>query len=347
MGYRINLLAGTIVSSLIAAVSCVAPAMAQEVTLKLHQFLPQAANVPKLVLDVWADKVAKDSGGRIKIEHYAAMSLGGKPGELYDQTKDGVVDLAWTVNGFTPGRFPHAEVFELPFMMTNAEATSRAYWDVYEKYMKDADYKDVKILATWVHGPGMMHTNRPIATMDDMKGMKFRTPSRMAGMLLEQLGASPIGMPVTAIPESLSKGVIDGAVIPWEVTTSLKVPELVKNHTEFADGFSFYTVTFTLVMNKARYESLPDDLKKVIDDNSGVELSAFAGKTQAGADGPARELAVKAGNNIITVSAEDAAKWRETAQPVYDRWASEMDAKGIDGKAMIAEAQALIAKYSK
>ena len=329
------------------ALTAATGAMAQEVTLKLHQFLPAQANVPKLILDEWIARVEKDAGGKLEIEHYPAMQLGGKPPELMDQVMDGVVDLAWTVNGFTPGRFPRTEVFELPFMMTNAEAVSKAYWDLFEKEMKDTDYKDVHVIGTWVHGPGVMHTNKPVATMDDLNGMKFRAPSRVATQLLEQLGATAIGMPVTAIPESLSKGVIDGAVIPWEVTASLKVPELVKNHTEFADGYAFYTVTFTLSMNKAKYESLPEDIRKAIDANSGREFSAFAGKTMAGADGPSRELAVKAGNNIITISAEDSGKWKAAAQPVYDQWAADMDGRGIDGKAFIAEAEALIRKYTE
>lgn len=107
-------------------------AFAQDVTLKLHQFLPAQANVPKYVLDVWADKVEKESGGRIKIERYPSMQLGGKPPELIDQVIDGVADIVWTVSGYTPGRFPTTEVFELPFMMTNAEAASHAYWDMFD-----------------------------------------------------------------------------------------------------------------------------------------------------------------------------------------------------------------------
>ena len=322
-----------------------ATAFAQEVTLKLHQFLPAQANVPVQVLDVWADKVEASSGGRIKIERYPSMQLGGKPPELMDQAIDGVVDIVWTVGGYTPGRYPRTEVFELPFMMTNAEAVSRAYWEMFEKDMKDNEFENVHILATWVHGPGMIHTNKPVKLPEDFQGMKIRGGSRSVNWLLEALGATPVGMPVPAVSEGLSKGVIDGTTIPWEVTTSLKVPELVKNHTEFT-GKALYTLTFVLAMNKARYESLPDDLKKVIDDNSGMELSAFAGKTQEAADGPARDIAVKLGNNIVTLSAEETAKWREAAQPVYEKWAADMDTKGYDGKALISEAEALIKKYT-
>src|SRR5690606_35158063 len=203
----------------------------------------------------------------------------------------GVADIIWTVNGYTPGRFPRSEVFELPFMMTNAEATSRAYWDLFEKEMKDTEFADVHIIGTWVHGPGVIHSSKPVRTTADLAGLKVRAPTRVITGMLEQLGATAVGMPVPAVPEALSKGVIDGCVIPWEVTPSLKVSELVRNHTEFGGDHAIYTTAFVLAMNKARYESLPDDLKKVIDDNSGQEFSAFAGRTQAEWDAPGRKIA--------------------------------------------------------
>ena len=153
-------------------------------------------------------------------------------------------------------------------------------------------------------------------------------------------------MPVPAIPEGLSKGVIDGATIPWEVTPALKVPELVSNHTEF-EGNALYVLTFVLAMNKDKYESLPDDLKKVVDENSGLEFSIFAGGTQADADGPARQTAVDMGNNILPVSEEEAQVWREAAQPIYDEWIAEMKEKGIDGQALIDEARQLMADHDK
>lgn len=341
MGYA----AGVAIAALSAGFTATTAA-AQEVTLKLHQFLPAQANVPKLILDVWAANVERDSGGRIKVDSYPSMQLGGRPPELMDQAIDGVADIIWTVVGYTPGRFPSTEVFELPFMMTDARAVSRAYWEMFEKHWKDTEFQDVHILGTWVHGPGMIHTKEPVVSAADLQGMKIRGGSRSVNALLTKLGATPVGMPVPAVSEALSKGVIDGTTIPWEVTSALKVPELVSNHTEFS-GAALYTLTFVLAMNKEKYESLPDDLKKVIDDNSGLEFSVFAGGTQADADGPSRQIAVDMGNNIITLDAAQTQEWRDLAQPIYDEWIADMDSKGKDGQALIDEARALIAKYSQ
>ena len=162
--------------------------------------------------------------------------------------------------------------------------------------------------------------------------------------LLDKMGSTPVGMPVPAIPEAVSKGVIDGTTIPWEVTAALKIPELVENHTEF-EGNALYTLTFVLAMNKNRYADLPADLQKVIDENSGLEFSIFAGGTMAEADGPARALASDAGNNIVTVSGADLDAWTAISQSVVDDWVADMESKGIDGQALIDEARALMDAY--
>lgn len=332
-------------AAVMVAAAMATSAFAADVELKMHQFLPQQANVPKLILDVWAEKVETSSGGKIDIQHFPSMQLGGKPPELMDQAIDGVADIVWTVVGYTPGRFPSTEVFELPFMMTDAGAASRAYWQMFEKHMQE-EFKDVKILGTWVHGPGLIHSKNPITSVEDLQGVKVRGGGRMVTSLFEKFGATSVGMPVPAVPEALSKGVIDATTIPWEVTGALKVPELVQNHTEF-EGKALYTLTFVLAMNKARYESLPDDLKKAIDENSGEEFSVFAGTTMAEADAPSRAAAVAAGNNIITVSGDAVAAWEAAAKPVYDEWLADMKSKGIDGDALLSEARELIAKYSQ
>ncbi len=332
-------------AAVMAAGFSAGPAAAQEVTLTLHQFLPPQATVPKQILDVWADNVEEASEGRIKIDRFPSMQLGGRPPELMDQAIDGVADIVWTVVGYTPGRFPRTEVFELPFMMTNARAASRAYWEMFDTHMRDADFKDVEILGAWVHGPGIIHANKEVRVPADMEGLKVRGGSRLVNSLLEKVGAEPVGMPVPAVPEGLSKGVIDGTTIPWEVTTALKIPELVGNHTEF-EGNALYVLTFVLAMNKDRYDSLPADLQKVIDDNSGVEFSVFAGGVMEDNDAPARKIAADRGNNIVTISEADAAAWREVSDPIYAEWIADMSEKGIDGQALIDEARMLIDKYT-
>lgn len=321
-------------------------AYAQDVTLRLHQFLPPQANVPKNIIEPWIAQVEEASGGRIKIDHFPAMQLGGKPPELIGQAIDGVADIVWTVSGYTPGRFPHTEVFELPFMMTNAEATSRAYWDMAQKYMVDGEFSDFHLLGAWVHGTGLIHSADPIETPDDLSGVKLRAPTRVTNMMFSSMGATPVGMPVPAVPEGLSKGVIDATVIPWEVTGALKVPELVTNHLEFGDA-SLYTTTFLFAMNKDAYNAMPDDLKKILDDNSGAEFSAFAGKQMQLDDGPARELALDLGNTVTTLTPEQVEAWRTAAAPTVDAWIEGVSGQGLDGAALIEEAKALIASYSE
>ena len=314
-------------------------AMAQDVTLRLHHFLPTQANVPRLVLDVWADRVEAESEDRIKIDRFPAMQLGGRPSDLLDRAIDGVDDIVWTVVGYTPGRFPSTEVFELPFMVEDPRAASCAYWTMFEEGMADGEFKDIKVLGTWVHGPGMLHTANPVETPADLQGMKIRGGSRVGNNLLTAAGATPVGMPVPAVAEALSRGVIDGATLPWEVTSVLKVPEIVENHTEF-EGNALYTLTFVLAMNRAKYEVLSDADKAVIDGASGMKFSVFAGGTQADADGPAREVALENGNNIITVT--DTSVWQSLAEPVYDAWIADLQGKGIDGQALIDRAQTLM-----
>lgn len=328
----------------LGSLSTIGTASAAEVTLRLHQFLPPQANVPKHILEPWMNTIEIKSDGRIEIEHFPAMQLGGSPPELFDQAADGIADVVWTVVGYTPGRFPSTEVFELPFMVEDARAASYAYWTMYERHMQD-EFADVKILGAWVHGPGMFHTKKPVTKPSDLRGMKIRGGSRLVNKLLETTGAEPIGMPVPAVPEALSKGVIDGTTIPWEVTTALKIPELVKNHTGF-EGNALYTLTFILAMNNDTYDSLPDDLKSVIDENSGLAFSVFAGGVMQEYDAPAREIAEKAGNSIVTISEEDAEEWKEVVQPIYADWIADMDKKGIDGQAMINEAHELMSFYS-
>jgi TRAP-type transport system periplasmic protein len=335
-----------------AAVALGAPALSSfaqaQVTLKFHTFMAPQSNVWLNMHKAWMDKVEKESNGRIKFEAYPAMQLGGTPAQLYDQAKDGVVDITWTLPGTTTGRFPRIEVFELPFMMTNAEATSRAYWE-YVQTMAPDEFKDVQLLALQVHGPGVIHTvDKPVKSVDDLKGLKLRGPTRQVTKLLASLGATPVGMPLPSIPDALSKGTINGAVIPWEVVPSVKVQELTKFHAEFDPaGGSLYTTAFVMSMNKAKYNSLPPDLKKVIDNNSGINTSGWLGKTQQAGDAAGRKTATDRGNQVFTVSVTESQNFRRKSRAIELEWVEDMNKRGFDGRKLLDTAKALIEKHTK
>jgi TRAP-type transport system periplasmic protein len=330
----------------VAALATAGTAMAQTVTLRLHQMLPQQATIPARAITPWVQKVEAESGGKLKVQVFNAMQLGGAPPQLFDQAKDGVVDITWTVLGYTPGRFPKTEVFELPFMSSSAESSSKALQEYVEKFAAD-EFKDVKLIAVHTHGPGLFHTKQPVVGLESLRGMKIRGGSRIINNMLTKLGATPVGMPVPAVTDALSKGTIDGTTIPWEVTPSLKVTELVKNHTTFAGKEGLYTQTFAFSMNKASYDKLPPDLKKVIDNNSGQVAAALFGKAMDDGDKAGREIAVKAGNKITELELAEVQRWRRTASTVETDWINEVKGKGIDGAKLASEARALIAKYNK
>ncbi len=320
----------------------------QSVTLKFHTFMAPMSNVWLTMHKPWMEKVEKESAGRIKFEAYPAMQLGGTPVQLYDQARDGVVDIVWTLPGNTAGRFPRIEVFELPFMMNNAEATSKAYWEYFQTQCPD-EFKETQVIALQVHGPGMFHSaNKLITKAADLKGMKVRGPTRQVTNMLKAVGAIPVGMPLPGIPDALSKGTIEGCVIPWEVVPSVKVNELCKFHSEFAAGTpALYTTTFVMAMNKAKYEGLAPDLKKVIDANSGLATSAWLGKTQQGNDPIGRKSATDRNNTIHTFTAGEAQEFIKLSSAIDEEWVTDMDKRGFKGKALLESAKTLIAKYGK
>jgi TRAP-type C4-dicarboxylate transport system substrate-binding protein len=320
----------------------------QTVTLKFHTFMAPMSNVWLTMHKPWMEKVEKDSGGRIKFEGYPAMQLGGTPVQLYDQARDGVVDIVWTLPGNTAGRFPRIEAFELPFMMNNAEATSKAYWEYFQTQCPD-EFKETQVLALHVHGPGMFHTaGKLVKAPADLRGMKVRGPTRQVTKLLGSLGATPVGMPLPQIPDALSKGTVEGAVIPWEVVPSVKVHELTKFHTEFpATGPALYTTTFVMAMNKAKYDGLPADLKRVIDANSGSTASAWLGKTQQGNDPIGRKAAADRGNTIYTLTTAEAQEFIKLSAAIDDEWVADMDKRGFKGAHLLSTAKSLIAKHGR
>jgi len=265
---------------------------------------------------------------------------------LFDQAKDGVVDISWLVLGYMPGRFPKTEAFELPFNTGLAEPGSRAFQEYVQKFAMD-EFKDVKLIAVHVHGPGLFHSKDPITKLEDLKGMKVRGGSRVVNIMLEQLGATPVGMPVPAVSEALSKGVISATTIPWEVVPALKVQQIVKNATGFSGDKGLYTQIFAVAMNKTAYDKLPPDLKKVVDANSGIETAAMFGRAMDEGDKVGKAIAIKSGTKIVTLDPEQTARWQRVANGTRAIWYKEVESKGLDGPKLAAEAQALVAQYSK
>ncbi len=317
------------------------------VTLKLHHFLPPVSNGHAKMLAPWAKQIEDDSKGTLKIEIFGSMQLGGTPPQLYDQVRDGVVDICWTLPGSTPGRFPTTEVFELPFIgARRGIVNARAAQEFADTYLKD-EVKDVKILSYWAHDGGLIHANKAVKTMDDLKGLKLRNPTRLAGEALKALGATSIGMPVPQVPESLAQKVIDGAVVPWEVVPAIKVHELVKFHTEIPGSPTLYAASFFLAMNKAKYDGLSPEHKAIVDKNSGMAFATRAGTMSDEAGALVLDLVKKRGNTIGAISEEEKAKWIKACEPVTAAWIEQVKAKGLDGAKLIEVAKALVAKYDK
>jgi TRAP-type transport system periplasmic protein len=323
-------------------------AQAQEVTLKVHHFWPPAAMPPTKILAPWCDKIAADSNNRMKCQVFPAMQLGGTPAQLIDQARDGVVDISFTLPGYTAGRFPIMEVFELPFMNYTAEAGSKSAWDYYTKY-GTKEFPGIKPLMFAVHDEGYLHSrDKQIKSMADLKGMKMRAPTRQTNKLLASLGATPVGMPLPAVADAVTKGTIDGFALPWEIIPSVKLHEMVKYHTETDPARpALYTATFILAMNQAKYDSLPADLKAIIDRNSGAGLSAMAGKVWDESQAVGRKPAVDRGNTFYRIPAADLDAWIKASAPLYDEWVADMDKRGLPGKQMLQDARDLVAKYKK
>ena len=331
-----------------AAATAAAQAMAQDVTLKFHHIWNPQAMASVSVIVPWCNKIAAESNNRMKCQILPAMSAGGTPPQLVDRVKDGVDDLVITLPGYTAGRFPTTEVFELPFMTNSAEGGARASWDFINRHSLK-EFPGTKLLATWVHDEGYVHNNvHPIKVLADFKGLKMRAPTRQTNKLLAMLGASPVGMPLPAVVDAVSKGTIDGFLLPWEVMPSLKLQEMVKFHSETDPSrAALYSAVFVFAMNQAKYDSLPADLKKVIDNNAGAAYSQAIGKVWDNSQAAGRKAAQDHGNTFYTIPASELDNWQKAAAPLYDDFTADMDKRGLPGKQMLQDARELLVKYRK
>lgn len=319
---------------------------AQDVVLRIHHFLPPAATIQAKFFTPWCEKIGKESNGRLKCQIYPAMQLGGTPPQLFDQARDGVADIVWSLPTYQAGRFIKSEVFELPFMAKNAASGSPALWEYIQKNSLD-EFKGVKLIAAHLHDGSLLHfTNKDVKTMEDLKNLKVRAPSRIGTKFLTALGATPVQMPLPQIPEALSKSVIDAAMVPWEGAPSIKLAEITKYHVDTAPGQpKMSNSIFVVAMNQAKYDSLPPDLKKVIDSNSGIETSKLIGQLFDATTVPSRKLAEDQKGIFTTLSAAEYARWEKATEPVAKDWMTEANGRGGNGAALLEDAQALIKKY--
>lgn len=322
-------------------------ARAADFTFKLHHFLPAQSPAQRNMLEPWARRVEELSGGRVKIEIYPSMTLGGRPPELVQQVRDGVVDLIWTVNGYTPGQFPRTEVFELPFVYrNNPVATNLAMHDMLREWLSD-DYRGMEVMFLHVHAGQAIHMReKPVRRPEDLRGLRMRIPTRTGAWVLEALGAAPVAMPVPDVPQALQKGVIDGMLLPFEIIPSLRLQQLVKYLIELENGTRLGTTTFQVTMNKARWDSLPPDIQKAFRDASTAEWWAEVGRRWWAEEKVGVDVALKAGVQHIGLGAEETAAFETALEPVVERWIAEVEGQGLPGRELVNAARELITKYS-
>ena len=309
--------------------------------LRTHHFLTPPSVTHSGMLKPLSDRLAAETGGALTLALFPAMQLGGSPRQLFDQARDGFVDVAWTLPSYTAGRFPIVEVFELPFVGESAEATSQAITEFAARHL-GAEVADVHVLQLHAHAPATLHMGqRRIASMDDMRGLKIRTPGRAIADSITALGGNPVFMPVPDVQQSLARGVIDGAAIPFEVALPLRIHDVTRSHT----AIGLYTGVFLLAMNKARYNALAPALRQALDRNTGLGLAKEVGRLWDEAEIPGRAAVVARGNEIVGIDAAERARWVAATRPVIEAWVAETDKRGVPGAALLDEARRLIAKY--
>ena len=323
-----------------------APAAVENTTLVVHHFLGPTSPTHRDLIVPWAERVESQSEGRIKIEIFPSMTLGGRPPELYNQVRDGFADIVWTLTGYTPGVFPRTEVFELPTVHRNsARATTQAIQDVFP--LLAADFEDIEVILLHVHqGNALQMADKPIRGLQDLRRLKIRTPSRTGGWMLEAWGADAVGMPVPALPQALSKGIVDGALLPFEIMPALKLEELTRYTISAQEDVRFGTAVFLFAMNQQRYRALPADLRTVIDANSGVAIAAEVGKLWEQNEAIGRSRQQASGGEILYLDEQASAEFNAASQRAVGRWIDESRRQGIPAQELVDAARAAVQKYT-
>lgn len=310
---------------------------AENVNLKFSTPWPPKHPQHTMVIEPWIKKITELTGGRVTVSLFPGQALG-KTTDQYEMAAKGICDIALTIPAYTPGRFQLASVFMLPFMVTTAEATSVAYWKTYEKYFVD-EFKDVKVLWHYVHAPGQIFTRKKqFKTLSDLKGMKIRATSPHIQQSLKILGASPVAIPVTGVYNALDRGVVDGTAMPFEGLWVFKQQEVV----DYGAICDLYTMNFAVVMNKKRWNGLPADVKKILEENIGLVMSRKAGIIYDKTEAVLKKKVLESGVKVNNLPAADLAKWKAGGKKISDDWAKQMEAKGLQGNAVLKEARSLL-----
>ena len=314
-----------------------------EFTLRLHHFSSPRAMDQTRHMGPWAERVEKESNGRIKIQIFPSMQLGGQAKDLLQQVRSGIVDLIYFVPGFAPGAFPVAAALEMPFIGTGSIVMSQVAMEFFEKHLKDKpEFRGLRLVVMHATDAGLLHTrSAPVRSIEDLQGKKIRVASRQIGLLVRDLGGIPDGMPLPDVYEALARGRVDGMMIPWAITRPFRLYEVTDYHTERP---MFSTMLLTL-MNQRSYEKLPPDLRKIIDANSGMEYARKLGVIWEEEAQIARKKALEERGEIVQLSDEEFARWQAKAAPIHQNWVKEMNARGLAGDKMFADLNAMVRKY--
>ncbi|HEX4407266.1 MAG TPA: TRAP transporter substrate-binding protein [Xanthobacteraceae bacterium] len=313
--------------------------------LKLHHFMSSVSSGHDKFLVPWARKIEAESGGKLRIDLFPSMQLGGPPAQLFDQVRDGTVDIAWTMPALTSGRFPKIEMFDLPFVPSHrALVSTKALEDFAATNLKE-EFGEVHPLSFSCGDRAVVHTTIPVRTIEDIKDLKLHAPTRFGADSIRLLGAQPVPMPLGQLPTAITAHIVDGCVDPWYLVPPLRLNDVLKMHTEFSDS-SLSSTSFVLVMNKDAYDRLPRDLKTVIDNNSGQAAANFVGAMWDLQAAAVADMVAQRGDTIVTLLPDAVARWRKATEPVIATWLKEMKDQKVDGAKLLAQARALLTKYA-
>jgi len=301
---------------------------AQQEEIKLATFVPPTHYGLAQIMVPWGKEIAEKSGGRLNLRVFPSMQLGGKPPELYKQMVRGLSDITFTLPGYTSADFPLMSLSELPGMANSSEEGTRKMWQ-HMKFFTDGEMKESKPLVIWTgDAAAVMTLSKPVRRLEDMKGMKIRTPSSAQSEQLIALGATPIDMPAGQIYNSIERGVVDGALISMAGAIDFKLLEVCRHFTiDVPVGRS----PFTINMNLARYQKLPADLRKIIDDTTGLGLSLrAAANIQKHSDDAV--AAARRDKEVIALSADEQRRWTAAFVPMIRAQLAATEKPGVPAR---------------